>query len=212
MKFGKSLPHHMDPLTLIISIIILIMSVVVHELCHGYVAELLGDPTARLQGRLTLNPLKHLELFGSFIVPVLTSMAGFPFGWAKPVQWNPHNVKNKRWGEFAIALAGPASNILIALVFGIVLRLGLESLPVSFIQIAAYVIGINVALAVFNLIPLPPLDGSKILFSLLPQSMFRVRQVLEQYSIFFFLILVFVLWKYVEPIIPFIFKLIVGVE
>lgn len=202
----------MDPLTLIISIIILIMSVVVHELCHGYVAELLGDPTARLQGRLTLNPLKHLELFGSFIVPVLTSIAGFPFGWAKPVEWNPHNVRNKRWGEFAIALAGPASNILIALVFGIVLRLGLKSLPVSFIQIAAYVIGINIALAVFNLIPLPPLDGSKILFSLLPQNMMRVRQVLEQYSIFFFLILVFVLWKYVEPIIPFIFKLIVGVE
>lgn len=208
MKFSK----HMDPLTLIISIIILIMSVVVHELCHGYVAELLGDPTARLQGRLTLNPLKHLELFGSFIVPVLTSIAGFPFGWAKPVEWNPHNVRNKRWGEFAIALAGPASNILIALVFGIVLRLGLKSLPVSFIQIAAYVIGINIALAVFNLIPLPPLDGSKILFSLLPQNMMRVRQVLEQYSIFFFLILVFVLWKYVEPIIPFIFKLIVGVE
>jgi Zn-dependent protease len=202
----------MDPLTLIISIVILIMSVVVHELCHGYVAELLGDPTARLQGRLTLNPLKHLELFGSFIVPVLTSMAGFPFGWAKPVQWNPYNVKNKRWGEFAIALAGPASNILIALVFGIVLRLGLESLPVSFIQITRIVIGINVALAVFNLIPLPPLDGSKILFSLLPPSMIRVRQTLEQYSIFFFLILVFVLWKYVEPIIPFIFKVIVGVN
>lgn len=212
MKFGKLLPCHMDPLTLIISIVILIMSVVVHELCHGYVAELLGDPTARLQGRLTLNPLKHLELFGSFIVPVLTSMAGFPFGWAKPVQWNPYNVKNKRWGEFAIALAGPASNILIALVFGIVLRLGLESLPVSFIQITRIVIGINVALAVFNLIPLPPLDGSKILFSLLPPSMIRVRQTLEQYSIFFFLILVFVLWKYVEPIIPFIFKVIVGVN
>ncbi len=202
----------MDTLTLIISLAILIMSVVVHELCHGYVAELLGDPTARLQGRLTLNPLKHLELFGSFIVPVLTSLAGFPFGWAKPVEWNPYNVKNKRWGEFAIALAGPASNILIALVFGIVIRIGLSSLPPSFIMIAVYVVSINIALAIFNLIPLPPLDGSKILFSLLPPRLIRVRQVLEQYSIFFFLILVFVLWKYVEPIIPFIFKVIVGVE
>lgn len=202
----------MDPLIFIISIAILIMSVVVHELSHGYTAELLGDPTPRLQGRLTLNPLKHLELFGSLIVPLITSLAGFTFGWAKPIEWNPHNVTNKRWGEFFIALAGPASNILIALVFGIVIRFGFSSLPESFIQISSYIVAINIVLAIFNLIPLPPLDGSKILFSLLPASFFRIRQILEQYSIFFFLILIFFLWKFVEPIIPFIFKLIIGVE
>jgi Zn-dependent protease len=99
----------MDTLTLIVSIIILVMSVVIHELSHGYVAEMLGDPTPRLQGRLTLNPLKHLDWFGSVIVPIITSFAGLTFGWAKPVQWNPYNVKNKRWGEFLISIAGPGS-------------------------------------------------------------------------------------------------------
>lgn len=201
----------MDGLTLIVSIIILIMSVVVHELSHGYTAELLGDPTPRLQGRLTLNPLKHLELFGSFIVPLITSMVGFTFGWAKPIQWNPYNVKNKRWGELMISLAGPLSNLFIAIVFGLVLRSFGTSLSASFIQIASYVIAINIVLAIFNLIPLPPLDGSKVLFSILPPSMIQVREVLERYSIFFFLIVIFFLWRFVEPVIPFIFRVITGV-
>lgn len=202
----------MEILTFIVSIVILIMSVVIHELSHGYMAEFLGDPTPRLQGRLTLNPLKHLDLFGSFIVPVITSMAGFTFGWAKPVQWNPYNVKNKRWGELFIAIAGPLSNLFIAIVFGFVIRMFGTSLSASFIQIAFYVIAINIILAIFNLIPLPPLDGSKVLFSLLPPSMIRVRETLERYSIFLFLVLIFFLWRFVEPIIPWVFRLITGVE
>lgn len=195
----------------IFQIIILIMSVVIHELSHGYMAELLGDPTPRLQGRLTLNPLKHLELFGSFLVPILTSLTGFTFGWAKPIEWNPYNVKNKRIGEILISIAGPGSNLLIAIVFGLVVRIFGNELPTSFIQISVYVILINIVLAVFNMIPLPPLDGSKVLFSLLPPSMNNVRVTLERYSIFFFLILIFVLWRFVEPIIPYIFKVITGV-
>ncbi len=187
------------------------MSVVIHELSHGYTAELLGDPTPRLQGRLTLNPLKHLELFGSFLVPVLTSLTGFTFGWAKPIEWNPYNVKNKRVGEILISIAGPASNMLVATVFGLIVRIFGDTLPTSFIQISIYVILINIVLAVFNMVPLPPLDGSKVLFSLLPPSMNNVRITLERYSIFFFLILIFVLWRFVEPIIPYIFKVITGV-
>ena len=200
----------MDPLTFIVSIAILIMSVVIHELSHGYTAELLGDPTPRLQGRLTLNPLKHLEVFGSLIVPLITSMAGFTFGWAKPVQWNPYNVKNKRWGELLIAIAGPVSNLLIAVAFGLVLRTVGGALSDSFIQISFYVIAINIVLAVFNLVPIPPLDGSKVLFAFLPPRFAQVRETLERYSIFFFLILIFFLWRFVEPIIPFIFRIIVG--
>ncbi len=200
----------MDTSIVIFQIIILVMSVVVHELSHGYMAELLGDPTPRLQGRLTLNPLKHLELFGSFIVPVITAMAGFPFGWAKPVQWNPYNVANKRWGELVIAIAGPVSNLVVAIVFGLVVRMFDTVLPPSFIQISVYIILINIILAVFNLIPIPPLDGSKVLFSILPQRLLGIREMLEQYSIFFFLILVFFLWRFVEPIVPYIFKLITG--
>lgn len=200
----------MDPLTFTVSIVILIMSVVIHELSHGYTAELLGDPTPRLQGRLTLNPLKHLEFFGSLIVPLITSIAGFTFGWAKPVQWNPYNVKNRRWGELLISIAGPISNILIAVVFGLIIRFFGTDLSASFIQISSYVIAINIVLAVFNMIPIPPLDGSKVLFSLLPPSFYHIRAWLEQYSIFLFLFLIFFLWRFVEPIIPFFFKIIVG--
>jgi Zn-dependent protease len=200
----------MQELTFIISIAILIMSVVLHELSHGYVAELMGDPTPRLQGRLTINPLKHLDPFGSVLVPLLTSLTGFTFGWAKPIEWNPYNVKNRRRGEFLIAAAGPASNILIAVVFGLVIRFGLLSLPHSFILICAYIVSINIILAVFNLIPIPPLDGSKILFSLLPPRMSHVRHGFERYSIFLILLLILFLWRFVEPIIPFLFKLITG--
>ncbi len=200
----------MDALTSLVSIIILIMSVVVHELSHGYMAEMMGDPTPRLQGRLTLNPFKHLEWFGSFLVPILTSLAGFPFGWAKPVEWNPYNVKNKRLGEFLIALAGPFSNFIIALVFGLIIRFYSADLSIPFIKISSYVIAINIVLAVFNLIPLPPLDGSKLFFSILPSRFIKIRNVLEQYSIFFFLVLVIFLWRFIEPIIPTIFSLIVG--
>ncbi|HEY9583356.1 MAG TPA: site-2 protease family protein [Candidatus Paceibacterota bacterium] len=202
----------MEPLTFIVSIIILIMSIVVHELSHGYTAELLGDPTPRLQGRLTINPIKHLDLVGSLIVPLITSLAGFTFGWAKPVEWNPYNVKNKRWGELLISVAGPLSNIAIALVFGLIIRFFGASLSVSFVQIAFYVIAINIVLAVFNLIPIPPLDGSKILFSLLPPGLSQIRETLERYSMFLFLILIFFLWRFVEPIIPFIFEIITGVR
>ena len=141
----------MDILTIIVSIFILIMSVVIHELSHGYTAELLGDPTPRLQGRLTLNPLKHLEMFGSVIVPIITSFLGLTFGWAKPIIWNPYNVKNKRWGEFLISIAGPASNLLIALFFGLLVRYGLSVLPASslnipFIRISLFIVNINIIL------------------------------------------------------------------
>ena len=200
----------MDELTLIISIVILIMSVVIHELSHGYTAELLGDPTPRLQGRLTLNPLKHLDMFGSVIIPIITSMAGMTFGWAKPIEWNPYNVKNKRWGEFLISIAGPLSNLLIALVFGMIIRFFGNELSSSFIEISTYIVVINIVLAVFNLVPLPPLDGSKILFSILPARFFWIRELLEQYSLFLFLILIFFLWRFVEPVIPLIFKVLVG--
>ncbi len=200
----------MEGLTIIITIIVLIMSVVIHELSHGYMADILGDPTPRLQGRLTLNPLKHLDMFGSVLVPIITSLSGFTFGWAKPVEWNPYNVKNKRIGELLISIAGPGSNILIALVFGLIIRFAGDSLSASFISISLYIVVINIVLAVFNLTPLPPLDGSKILFSLLPLRYNWIREMLEAYSIFFFLLLVFFVWRFVEPIIPLILKAIVG--
>jgi Zn-dependent protease len=201
----------MEPITLITTIAILIMSVVMHELSHGYVAELLGDPTPRLQGRLTINPMKHLELFGSLIVPLITSVAGFTFGWAKPIQWNPYNIHNKRIGELLISLAGPTANILIAFVFGLVIRFGVGIFSLAFIYISSYIVAINISLAIFNLVPIPPLDGSKILFSLLPPHMSHVREFSERYAIVLFLLLIFFFWRFIEPVIPFIFKIFTGI-
>ena len=197
----------------IVSIIILIMSVVLHELSHGYMADRLGDPTPRLQGRLTLNPLKHLDPMGSVIVPLITSMFGVTFGWAKPVEYNPYNIKNKRQGEFLIAAAGPLSNLTLAVIFGTIMRFAVnaETITSPFIEVLTYIVIINIVLAIFNLIPLTPLDGSKLLFALLPNQYGRLRMTLEMYAPLFILIVVFFLWKIVSPIIPFVFQVITGV-
>ena len=200
----------------IISIIILIFSVIIHEVSHGYMANYLGDPTARLQGRLTLNPLKHIDLMGSIIVPIITTLAGFTFGWAKPVPFNPYNLKNRKSGEFLIALAGPTSNITIAVIFSLIIRFIISSYGVnsdfvdSFIQVASYIVIINIVLAVFNLVPLPPLDGSKLLFSILPEKYVRVRHVLEAYAPIWILLVVLFLWQLISPVIPWIFHLLTG--
>lgn len=206
-----SLASHM--LTILL-ILILIISVILHELAHGYVADMLGDPTARLQGRLTLNPIKHIDPIGSILVPVITSFAGFTFGWAKPIPYNPYNLRNKRLGEFLIALAGPASNLLIAFVFSGIIRfaaVGLDSVT-PFIEILSYIVIINLTLAVFNLIPLPPLDGSKILFSILPVQYSKTRQTLESFGPILALVMVFLLWQFISPVIPWLFGIFTGIS
>lgn len=197
----------------ILSIAILIMSVVIHELAHGYTANAMGDPTAKIAGRLTINPLAHLDPVGSFLVPLVTSLFGFTFGWAKPVPYNPYNIQNKRRGEFLIAAAGPASNILIALIFGLIMRFASAGATTitPFIEITSYIVIINIVLAIFNLIPLPPLDGSKLLFAILPNQYGRVRLTLETYAPFFVIIAAFFLWQLVAPVIPWVFKLFTGV-
>lgn len=188
------------------------MSVVVHEVSHGYAAFLLGDPTAKNQGRLTLNPIRHLDLFGSILIPafLVITNAGFLFGWAKPVPYNPYNLRNQKWGEAIVAVAGPASNIFIALVFGLLIRFGAEFLSPAFLNISAILVLINLMLAVFNLVPIPPLDGSKILFAFLPYHMQRFRMMLEQYGFVVVLIFIFFLSGFLTPIMSFLFSLITG--
>ena len=155
-------------------IVVLIMSVVVHEVAHGYTAYLLGDNTARNSGRLTLNPIKHLDPFGSVILPLLLVLmqAGFVIGWAKPVPYNPANLRDEKKGTFFVSIAGILANLILAIVFGILIRFAPLFIGVAFLgafyKIASIIVLLNLVLALFNLIPIPPLDGSKVLFSFLP--------------------------------------------
>lgn len=196
----------MQEVDFVFSILILLMSVVVHEVSHGFMAYLLGDSTAKYERRLTLNPIHHLEFMGSFVVPVLFYMsAGIIFGWAKPVPYNPYNIKrvNPKTGGGLIGLAGPISNFLIAGIFSLIVHYGadLSFMTASFINIATLIIMVNVSLGTFNLIPIPPLDGSKILFAILPKSMEHLEHVLERFG--FILLIAFIVFfgGFITPII-----------
>lgn len=160
----------MEPLTIAL-IIGLIVSIVLHEVGHAYAANWLGDPTARLEGRLSVNPLVHIDPIMSVLVPGLLILSGSPllFGAAKPVPYNPYNFRNQKWGEAIVAAAGPAVNILLALIFAVVVQVGAgTSLSETFLFLAAQLVVMNLFLAFFNLVPIPPLDGSKILPRFLP--------------------------------------------
>lgn len=202
----------MNPIDIIFSIAILIMSVVVHEVSHGYAASILGDQTARYQGRLTLNPIKHLDPIGSVVVPLITSLFGFTFGWAKPVPVNPYNLRNRRYGELIVASVGPLSNLALAGIFAAVIRYLVASGNYScpFLSIAATVVLINIVLAIFNLVPIPPLDGSKVLFGLLPLHLYHWRQYLERYSFLLVIVFIFFFWQLLQPLIFWAFYSLVG--
>ncbi|MDP2676258.1 MAG: site-2 protease family protein [bacterium] len=193
-------------------IAIVIMSAVVHEFSHGYAALLLGDPTAKYQGRLTLNPIPHIDPIGSILVPfVLAFFGGFIIAWAKPVPFNPYNLSNQKWGPAIVGAAGPLANIIMAVFFGIIIRMAdMLSLPEVFVQVLFYIVFINVILAIFNLVPIPPLDGSKILFAVLPYRWMHVQQFLERYGFFLVLLFIFFFWRLIFPIVSFLFSLITG--
>ena len=192
---------------------ILIMSIVIHEVSHGFMAERFGDDTARNAGRLTLNPLKHLDLFGSILLPavLILSHAGFLFGWAKPVPYNPNNLSSRKWGTIWVAAAAILANFLIAIIFGLIIRFSLGfSLPPAFYFITSAIVVVNLALGIFNLIPIPPLDGSKILFSFLPDSAFSFILAYEQYSLVLLLVFIVFFSDYLYPILAFLFNLVTG--
>jgi Zn-dependent protease len=179
-------------------LIVLIFSVIIHELAHGYVAASLGDPTAKYAGRLTLNPLKHLDPFGSVILPLLFLLlsllpGGQPliFGWAKPVPINPYNFKDQKWGTLKVSIAGPLSNFGVALVFGLFIRFFNLPQIAPLIELMGVVVYLNILLGLFNLIPIPPLDGSWILFRFLPNGAEKVKMFLQQYGLFILIFLLF---------------------
>lgn len=189
----------MDLYIQIFSIVVLIFSVVIHEVAHGYTAFLFGDPTAKNLGRLTLNPIKHIDIFGSIIIPLLLIVlnSGFILGWAKPVPYNPYNLKNRKWGEFWVSFAGPLSNILIGTLFIILIKLspvlGLSSV---FVTLSFMIVLINFVLAFFNLIPIPPLDGSKILATFLPFDMQdKFHNFTQRWGLLLVIIFLLFLWQ-----------------
>ena len=211
----------MQAIDVIFYVAVLIMSVVIHEISHGFMAEYCGDNTARVAGRLTLNPIKHLDLFGSIILPALLYFtAGFAFGWAKPVPYNPNNLRDKKWGTVAVAAAGILANLFIAIIFGLVIRFApsfgfpaFDSLSIlPFYKITMNIVLINIALALFNLVPIPPLDGSKILFSLLPRSFYNIVQFLERYSLIILVVFVFFLSDFLYPLLVFLFHVFTGLN
>lgn len=197
----------MDPLQ-IAMIVALILSVVIHEMAHGYAANWLGDPTARLQGRLSANPLVHLDPLMSVILPALLVISGSPilFGAAKPVPYNPYNFTNQKWGEAIVAGAGPAANVVLAIIFaGLIRNAELLNLSSTFVQLSYSIVFLNLFLAIFNLVPIPPLDGSKILPKFLPLSLAmkyeNFRRYFEQHGMLGFGLVIFLfVFVFAQPV------------
>ena len=200
----------MNPLSLVFYFIIIVPSSIIHEYMHGWVANQLGDPTAKYAGRLSLDPRVHIDLWGTIIMPIVLfvfSGGSFMFAYAKPVPFNPYNLRHGKWGPAIVGAAGPLANLAVAAVFGSFIRFFPYAAVSSMLAIIVYS---NVMLAIFNLVPIPPLDGSKILYALLPPSMDNVRAFLDRYGFFILLFFIFYAFQVISPIIQWVFTLLVG--
>ena len=201
----------MDIFLIIFQFVILFFSIVIHEISHGSMALALGDSTAKDMGRLSFNPIKHFDLWGTFLLPIflfISTQGRFSFGWAKPVPFNPFNLKNPKRDTGLVGLAGPLSNLIVACFFGILIRFSLfnETILSAFYLI----VYLNLMLAIFNLIPIPPLDGSKILYAILPRSAEKFLFSMERYGIFFLLFILFFGGHYISIVINFLMRIIIG--
>ncbi len=188
-------------MTIAISILSLLIAVIFHEVAHGYVAYRFGDPTAKLQGRISLNPLVHIDWLGSIILPGILILSGAPFliGWAKPVPINPNYFQNPLRDMMWVAIAGPLTNITIALIASTLLKFHLNSVFDYFLAVS---ISINIVLALFNLFPIPPLDGSRILMYIAPKSLQQFLTSIEPYGLVILFFLVYL--NVFEKILPFL--------
>jgi Zn-dependent protease len=195
--------------------LILIFSIIVHEVAHGIAAEREGDPTARTLGRITLNPLKHIDLFGSIILPALLILtnAGFLVGWAKPVPYNPDNLRNGNTSVAKVSIAGIVVNLSIAIVFGLLMRasLALGLVSQAFLDIGGIIVLINIVLALFNAMPFAPLDGFRFLSAILPRRFDSTMALLERCSLPLLIVFIVFGWKFVAPLAFMLFGLLTGI-
>ena len=200
----------MDFVSLLFYFIIIIPSAIIHEYAHGWMANQLGDPTARFAGRLTIDPRAHIDKWGTILLPVgLFILTGgrFMFAYAKPVPYNPYNLRDQKWGPVWVGLAGPMANFLLALSFAVLYR----ALPLMAIsEFLAIIVMANITLMVFNLLPIPPLDGSKLLYALLPASAYKVRSFFDRYGFVILLFFVFFLFDLLQPVIRFLISWLLG--
>lgn len=182
-------------------LVIVIIALTVHEFCHAWAGHLLGDVTAKREGRLTLNPIAHIDPFSTLFLPVALILIGSPvvFGAAKPVPFNPYAVRYGKWGAALVAVAGPASNLIMAIFVGLFLRL-FDLGGIAGIFLLQFVL-INLAFFVFNMIPIPPLDGSRVLYAALPSSMQDVMDQMERYGILMIFVILLLLYKFIGPFI-----------
>lgn len=195
-------------------LIVLIFSAIIHEISHGEVALMLGDKTAKLMGRISLNPIKHIDPIGTLLLPFVLIITGssFIFGWAKPVPVNELNFKNPKKDMALTALAGPLSNIIISVILAILAHIFIATkvfdLSNQTIIALLFIIKINIYLAIFNLVPIPPLDGSKILFGFLPFKYNYIEDFLNQYGLLLLITFIFFFSWIVLPIAELIFNLL----
>ncbi|HTW96085.1 MAG TPA: site-2 protease family protein [Candidatus Methylomirabilis sp.] len=190
-------------------IVVLIFSAIVHEYMHGWMANELGDPTAKNSGRLTLNPLAHLDWWGSVLMPILLYYTtGFIFGYAKPVPINPYNLRGK-YDMVKVALAGPLSNFVLAIFFGLLIRF-VPIANATLVQFLGVIVEVNLLLFVFNIIPLPQFDGSRVIFPFLPRSLQEFYLRAEAIGMIIALLFVLIAFPVIAIIVQFLFNLIVG--
>ena len=196
----------------VFTLIVLLFSIILHEIAHGTMALSLGDDTAQKAGRLTINPINHLDPIGSVLLPLflffITSGNGPIIGWAKPVPVNPYNFKDKKWGNLKVALAGPMANFATAILFGSIMRF--FNLNFSLLNFLSIIVIYNLFLGLFNLVPIPPLDGSHILFSLLPKNTAKLKVFLIRNRLLLLLLFISFGLDILFALVVILYSLLVG--
>jgi Zn-dependent protease len=208
----------MDILYIVIVIAVILLSMTLHEAMHAFMGYWLGDDTAKVQGRLTLNPIKHIDPFLTLLLPIMLALIGAPiFGGAKPVPFNPERVRYAEWGAALVAIAGPLTNLLIAFVaFGVSVVVGQ---PVDLFSSAQSVSGlvlqtvvlVNLGFFAFNILPIPPLDGSRVVYALAPEFVRRGMEAIERFGIIFVFVLVFIFSREIGLVLMSIIQFFIGI-